>query len=77
MVEYFACRGTLCRCWTKIAQKLFCLGVPVENFVCKPFSIVYVAPAVHSGETLAFEVTAQTGGTTATDSIPVEIWVAD
>ena len=32
---------------------------------------------MHSGETLAFEVTAQAGGTTATDSILVAIWVAD
>ena len=29
-----------------------------------------------SGESLAFEVTAENGGTTATDSVLVEIWVA-
>ena len=37
----------------------------------------FTAPALNSGETLSFEVTAQSGDTTATDSVLVEIWVAD
>ena len=37
----------------------------------------FTAPSADSGETLAFEVTARNGDTTATDSVLVEIWVAD
>ena len=37
----------------------------------------FTAPSVGSSETPAFEVTAQSGDTTATDSVLVEIWVAD
>ena len=35
----------------------------------------FTAPAVDSGETMSFEVTAQDGDTTATDSVLVEVWV--
>ena len=35
------------------------------------------APPIDSVETLAFKVTAQSGDTTATDSVLVKVWVAD
>ena len=35
----------------------------------------FTAPTVDTGETMSFEVTAQDGDTTATDSVLVEVWV--